>query len=197
MSEQPSQTDPQSDPLGVFRKLCERMPHASNEPKWQRVVDALIGAVFGAAFAYAAGVYQVERATEARRDVLLMTLIQELESVPQQVSPPFDANRTFYRDPIRLSSIPVVLGSDIFEYPKDTKVVRGVLNLQITINIYNDMVQTTNQAQLLTNTPEAARRQMYDDMAIRHASVRKAKDSLLEALSPQPYALDLLTPRPQ
>ena len=163
--------------------MSERTPpSSSNESKWHGVRDALIGAVVGAVFAYAAAVYQAERATEARRGVLLKELVQELRSVPQQV-PPYDVTQVIYRDPIRLSSIPLVLSGDIFEYPEDAKVVTAVLNLQIAINVYNDLVQTTNQAQALTTLPDVVHRKMYDDMANRHARVRQAKASLVEALS--------------
>ena len=76
------------------------------------VVGLILSALVGAAFGYGAAVIQSAQEAAAKQDVLIHALVDELKTIPESV-PPYQVEKAFYRDPIRLSSPALLLDGEV------------------------------------------------------------------------------------
>jgi hypothetical protein len=145
------------------------------------LVGAVIGSIFGGVVGYSISHYQKTRDTVAKREALSRALQVELSLIGDTM-PPYDVTQAFYRDPIRLSALPLLLDGGTLEYRSHDDLIRSLLLLQASVAKYNDFVQTTNLAQSVAPVPDSAHAKMYADMVQRHQLVLVARAEVLKYL---------------
>src|SRR5262245_58124071 len=99
------------------------------------LLPALVGAIFG----YAAATIQQNQDTKARRDALFHMLQDELRSIPNGV-PPYNRTLAFYRDPIHLAVLPLLLDGRSLNFPQHEAVLVALLNLNVALSKYNNFI---------------------------------------------------------
>jgi len=145
---------------------------------WRDLLFLLLGALL----AYAFSAYQRHQEIEARREVLIKALVDELAFIDREVQQ-YKVTEVFYRDPIRLN-VPVrLLDGETLTHRKHGTLIQSLLTLEVIVAKYNDFVQTANLAQSVAAIPDSAHKQMYDTMVRLHGGVILARDEVLKLLS--------------
>ena len=147
------------------------------------VVGLILSALVGAAFGYGAAVIQSAQEAAAKQDVLIHALVDELKTISESV-PPYQVEKAFYRDPIRLSSPALLLNGEVLDYKSHASIIRLLLQLHVSISKYNDFVQITNAAQAaVLPIPDNIHGTWYTTMKDLHAAVTQTKNQLLEEMA--------------
>ncbi len=144
-----------------------------------------LGAFLGALFSYWFAIHQQAKETEARREVLLELLQNEVSQIGGTLEQ-YDVVKAFYRDPIRLNAPTRLLDGETLEYRKDARLIELLLNLNVAISRHNDFVQMTNQAQATIPVPDNVHAQWYRDLQQRLTAVVTVRDEMLKELKRNP-----------
>jgi hypothetical protein len=156
--------------------------------RWNILRDAtslIVGALLGALFGYWFAIHQQALETLARREVLIKLLQNELRQINGTLQP-YDAAKSFYRDPLRLNAPTKLLDGETLEFRKDNRLIELLLNLNVVTSRYNDFVQMTNLAQATIDAPDNIHAQWYSDMQQRLAAVVTVREDILKELARNP-----------
>lgn len=145
-----------------------------------------LGVVFGAFLGYLFTQHLQHRQTAARRDLLLRTLRCELEDIARDSIQPFSSEHALIASTLHPSALPQLLEGGTID-PKRQDVVTLLLELQVAITKYNDLVPVMNLAVIWHATgrgvPVDIRQQMHDIMKDRHDEVMDKTQDVLRVLA--------------
>ena len=95
-------------------------------------LSTLLGAFFGALFAYWFALHQRKQESVARRAELLKLLDSELRTIGGQLAP-YDVAKAIYRDPIRLSAPGNLLDGNTLTYKANAAVIQMLQQFQVAV----------------------------------------------------------------
>jgi len=123
--------------------------------------------------------YQRSQEAIARKNVILKLLRKELGHIGDIIQP-YDVNKGFYRDPIRLSAPTRLLDGDILEFRTNLHLIELLLMLQVAISRYNDFVSMTNMAQASVAIQDNTHAQWYNDVKNRFQAITSVRNEIIE-----------------
>ena len=141
-------------------------------------LSTLLGAFFGALFAYWFALHQRKQESVARRAELLKLLGSELRTIGGQLAP-YDVAKAIYRDPIRLSAPSNLLDGNTLTYKANAALIQMLQQLQVAVSKYNDFVHVTNQAQAACVVPDHIHAQWFSEITAHNQNVIASRGQLL------------------
>ncbi len=141
-------------------------------------LSTLLGAFFGALFAYWFALHQRKQESVARCAELLKLLSSELRAIGGQLTP-YDVAKAIYRDPIRLSAPGNLLDGNTLTYKANAALIQTLQQFQVAVSKYNDFVHVTNQAQAVCAVPDHIHQQWFAEIAAHNQNVITSRDQLL------------------
>lgn len=178
----------------MARTHKSELPTPTQGPFWVTVfktviiplVSMIAAAFLGGLFSYWFTSYEHKQEVLERRQTLVKLLNRELAEIPNTLQP-YDKNKAFYRDPLRLIAPTKLIDGDTLQYHNDARLLEMLLNLNVVITRHNDFVQITNLAQATTSDISGnIHAQWYGDVKQRLAEVVGIRDALLKELASSP-----------
>ena len=160
-----------------MKKLAGKFNSFLKNPIVSLFTGAFLGAFFGYLFTFLLQAQEIS----TKREVLFSLLRDELPKIASTV-PPYDPGKAFYRDPIRIQALALLLDGQTLDYSKAPDIARRLLILQVDLTKYNDFVLLTNQAQANREIPDSLHEQWYRIMAERHATLVAIRDEVLKVI---------------
>lgn len=142
-------------------------------------ISTLLGAFFGALFAYWFARHQRQQEDAARRRELLKLLKQDLASIGGKL-PPYEVGKAIYRDAIRLNAPARLLDGNTLLYASDPALIKSLLNLNVALSSYNGFVEMANYAQATCAVPDHIHEQWYSVISTHNDRIVAVKGELIE-----------------
>ena len=146
------------------------------------ILVAILSALVGALAIYRLEVKRRRLELEAKRDVLLWALRDDMARIGAAVAP-YSVGSVHYQDLIVLQGPGRLLDGEVLEYRTHSDLIERLHTLNVALTKHNELVRITNLVQNQQGLPDNIHRQMYDLAVDRHSLVVAAKSDILVELS--------------
>jgi hypothetical protein len=114
-----------------------------------------------------------------QRHVLLEHLKLNLERISDNIQP-YNVNKVILLDKIPATIVEPLLSGKTITYTEEPDLLRKLIDLNVAVSKYNDIVESYTLAQVTTVMTDPAHKQAYDNLKDRFDYMIKAKKSLLK-----------------